>query len=188
MTENELARWLRPLPSPLGWSQAADLSVAQAPVDEGEKLAGRGHDTDLAATALGDAVVVNLELGAAPLPLDSLDGSPAHQAAALFGDVAPLDGRIRLPVAGDEPGPGGQAVGAAEAVNVADLGHEDGPQHRAHPGDPLDHPVAIVISEAAGDVALEHLHLLVVGLDEVPQRLHPSLIGRLLGITVSNKA
>ena len=45
------------------------------------------------------------------------------------------------------------------------------------PGDGLDGLVAGVAGEALGDVALEHLDLAVVDLDQVPQRLHPQGVG-----------
>src|SRR5438270_10553036 len=108
-----------------GVGQATDLSVAQAVVDEGEEFAGGGDPADVAVVApLGDPVRRRLEEGSAPVAADRLDGRPPDELGALFGDRAPLDGGVRLAMAGRQPGPAGQLVGGGEAGDVADLGGE----------------------------------------------------------------
>src|SRR5215211_7339048 len=51
--------------------------------------------------------------------------------------------------------------GASETMNVADLGHEDRRQHRAHPRDGLDRQVADVAGQGRADLAPKHRDLLV---------------------------
>jgi hypothetical protein len=72
-------------------SQATDLAVAQAVVDEDEKFARRRHSPDLSAPAFANAVVVASDGRIGALSGHSLDGGPAHEARALLGDVAPAD-------------------------------------------------------------------------------------------------
>jgi hypothetical protein len=71
---------LRPFRVSPRLGEAADLAVAQAVVDEGEKSAGGCHPPDLVAPPLTDASVVGPDHGVAVLAGDSLDGSPAHEA------------------------------------------------------------------------------------------------------------
>jgi len=70
--------------------QATDLAVAQALVDEDEKCAGRRHAADLGAPTVAHVAVVTSDGSLGPLVVHGLGGSPAHQARALFGDVAPV--------------------------------------------------------------------------------------------------
>jgi hypothetical protein len=62
-------------------------------------------------------------------------------------------------------------------VDVADLGHGDGRQHRTHPGDGLDGEVADVAGQRGGDLPPEHRDLLVVGEKQPPQRGDPQRVG-----------
>ena len=64
--------------------QATDVSVAQAVVDEGEKLACRGDPADGTASVLGDTVMERGDGGGATLAAHGLDRRPAHQPRALF--------------------------------------------------------------------------------------------------------
>ena len=75
-----LRRWV----SLLLDGQAADSSVPEAVVDEGEKLAGRRHPADILAPPIGDAVLVGPDRCRAPLARRGLDRGPADQAAALL--------------------------------------------------------------------------------------------------------
>ena len=59
--------------------QAADVSVAQPAVDEGEDLPRQRDPSDGTAAAFDDAVEVGHDLGRAALTSDALDGGPAHQ-------------------------------------------------------------------------------------------------------------
>jgi hypothetical protein len=78
----ELAPWLCPNPSrPLG--QAPDVAVAQAVVDEQEKLAGRGDAADVAAPPAGDPLVGGRDGVAAVVAGDGFDGSSVGSAAAV---------------------------------------------------------------------------------------------------------
>ena len=85
------------------------------------------------APALGDALVVGFELGTSPEPGDGLDGRPPHEGASVLGDVTLVLGEIGLPVAGREPSPRTELLGAREARDVTDLGHEDGTDGLTHP-------------------------------------------------------
>jgi hypothetical protein len=132
---HEHAPRLRPSRSHrLPWCQAAHLAVTQAVVDQREQLAGGGDAADAGAAPAGDAVKVDGLLAACREPLGGLDGGPADQPRALFGDRAAAHGGVGLAVAGRQPSPGAQLRGGGEAADVADLGDEDGGQHRAHPG------------------------------------------------------
>ena len=51
----------------------------------GEALSRRRHSGDVEAPAIGDAVVVGLDLGPTASLRDRLDGGPAHQLRALLG-------------------------------------------------------------------------------------------------------
>ena len=64
--------------------QATDVSVAQAVVDEGPKLACRGDPADGTASVLGDTVMERGDGGGATLAAHGLDRRPAHQPRALF--------------------------------------------------------------------------------------------------------
>jgi hypothetical protein len=68
---------------------------------------------------------------------------------------------------------------AGEAVHVADLGHKDRRQHRAHPGDGLDRQVANVAGQGLADLPSKHRDLLVVGGKQPPQRGNPQRVGAL---------
>jgi hypothetical protein len=62
-------------------------------------------------------------------------------------------------------------------VEVADLGHEHGRQHRAHPRDGLERQVANVAGQGRGDLPPKHRDLLVVGDQQPPQRGDPQRVG-----------
>ena len=83
--------------------QAADLAVAQAVVDEGEKLAGAGDSADRLAPAVSDAMAQGGDWCGAVLAADSFDRSPAHQPGALLGDVTPRHVGVGLAVSWGEP-------------------------------------------------------------------------------------
>ncbi len=146
-------------------------------VDEGEELAGGGHSADGLAPPIGDTVVVGPDGGGASLVGHRFDCSPAHQPGSLSCDVAPLHSGVRLPVAWGEASPAAQLTRTREAGDVADLGHEDGGQHGAHPTDGLDGPVTVVVVEGSGNASLEHGHLPVDDLDDVAQGLDPGGVG-----------
>ena len=78
---------LRPFRVSPGLSQATDLAVTQAVVDEGEKFAGRCDATDLGAPTFSNVVMVGQDDRVAPLAGHRLDGGPAHVTRALLGDV-----------------------------------------------------------------------------------------------------
>ena len=67
-----------------GLAKAADFSVAQPVVDQGEDPASSRHPADVAAPAGGDAVEVGLELGRRPELLHRLDRRPADESGALL--------------------------------------------------------------------------------------------------------
>jgi len=71
--------------------QATDLTVTQRVVDEDEKFACRRHAADLGAPRFAHAAVVASDGRIGALVGHGLDGCPAHEARALFGDVAPVD-------------------------------------------------------------------------------------------------
>ncbi len=66
---------------------------------------------------------------------------------ALLGDRTSAHLGIGLAVAWCEPRPRAQPVGIGEAPHVTDLGDEHSGQHRAHPVDGLDGPVAGVVAQ-----------------------------------------
>jgi hypothetical protein len=66
-------------------------------------------------------------------------------------------------VAGRQPRPGAQLRRASEPTHLADLGHQDRRQHRAHPRDGLDRQVADVAGQGRADLAPQHRDLLVKG-------------------------
>ena len=69
-------------------------------MDEGEELAGGGDSADGLAPPISHAVMMGPDGGGTPLSVHGLDGGPAHQAAALLGDVATMHGGVGLVVAG----------------------------------------------------------------------------------------
>jgi hypothetical protein len=71
---------LRPFRVSPRLGQATDLPVAQAVVDEGEKLAGRRHPADVRAASLADAAMVGGDGSGPALADDAFDRCPAHQA------------------------------------------------------------------------------------------------------------
>jgi hypothetical protein len=115
------------------------------------------------AAPVGDAVEVGGLLAGCGEPLGGLDGSPADQPGALFGDGAAAHGGVRLVVTRREPSPGAQLGRAGEAMQVADLGHQHRCQHRAYAGDGLDCQVTDITGQPSGDLALQGRDLLVIG-------------------------
>ena len=90
-------------------------------------------------------------------------------------------------MAGGEPGPATQAIGTGEAPDVADLGHEHRAQYGSDPSNGLHRPVADIIDQPVGDVALQGPNLAVEGGDQAPQRVDPGSIGRLEGQLVEGE-
>ncbi len=126
MTRGDRAScWVQPCSrSPFG--QCPDLTIAQAVVDIGEQLAGRGDHADVAFPRSDDAGAVGGEFGARAGALAGLDRCPTHQGGALFSDRTTADGGIRLTMAWGKPSPAGQLFRTVEPVNVTDLGDKDG--------------------------------------------------------------
>src|ERR1700694_5492654 len=87
-------------PDVLGFGEATDLAVAQAVIDQGEKLAGPRPPGALVAPTGRDLSVVIFDLGCSLGVGDRLDRGPAHQSRSLLGDVAPLDLDVGLFVPG----------------------------------------------------------------------------------------
>src|SRR5439155_764423 len=108
----------------LGPSEATELTVAQAVVDEDEELARHRGAGDVLPAAVGDAVIVGLEFRAATNLGDRLDRRPPHQLGALLGDLPATHLAVRLSMLGGEPGPRTQRLGCREASDVANLDHE----------------------------------------------------------------
>src|SRR5438132_2843896 len=100
-----------PVSPGLDQREVADLAVAQAVVDEGEELARHRGPGDVDAAPLGDAVVVDLELGPAVYMGDGLDGRPAQELRSLLGHLAPPSLAVRLAVLGDQEGIEAPALG-----------------------------------------------------------------------------
>src|SRR5271166_7209481 len=159
----------------LGRSETADLVVSEPVEDEREELSGHRNPGLGAPPALGDPVVVGAELLVAlgPVVADRLDGPPAHQSGSLLGDRHPVDRLVGLTVLGGEPGPRAELLGALEAGDVADLGHEDGGQDLADAWELQEGPVAWVVLQLFVHIAVEHGDLTVVELQEVPEGLDP---------------
>jgi len=103
--------------------QATDLSVAQPVVDESEKFTGGGHSADAVASPLCDTAAMGRYQARAAPAAHRLHRHPADQAAALFGDMPPMHGGVRLPMPRREPRPRAQSGGGRETADVADLGH-----------------------------------------------------------------
>src|SRR5680860_1329581 len=105
--------------------EAADVSVTQAVVDEGEQIAGGGDLADALAAAIGDPLAVDAQLGIHGQLLDRreggtdagerLDGSVAGVAVKLLGDQ-PGEERHFVVVGDDEVQQRGdsQPVGACQ--------------------------------------------------------------------------
>src|SRR5438132_3589262 len=166
-----------PVSPGLDQREVADLAVAQAVVDEGEELAGHRGPGDVDAAPLGDAVVVDLELGPAVYMGDGLDGRPAQELRSLLGHLAPPSLAVRLAVLGSESRPRAQRLGTREATDVADLDHEDGAQHPTHAGQGLDGLIAAVVAQSLVDAALEHGDLAIDDRHQVAQRLDARAVG-----------
>ena len=85
--------------------QATDVTVTEAVVDEDEKLAGGRYPPDLGSPAPTHLRMVTPNRGVISLAGDGLDGRPAHEPTALFGDVASADLVVGLVVGGGKSGP-----------------------------------------------------------------------------------
>ena len=111
--------------------QATDVSVAQAVVDEGEKLACRGDPADGTASVLGDTVMERGDGGGATLAAHGLDRRPAHQPRALFGDMPAMHMGVGLAVAWGEPRPraqlGGPPKRATSPISATKIAARTGP-------------------------------------------------------------
>ena len=88
-----------------GPMQAADVPVAHPGEDQFDELSGGGDLADVGSAALSDLVADLPEPGVLAEALDSLDGGPADQCAALFGDPPAVNLGIGLVVFGSQPGP-----------------------------------------------------------------------------------
>ncbi|WBO61390.1 hypothetical protein O1G22_00035 [Streptomyces camelliae] len=121
---------------------------------------------DVPAAAGFDAGPVLGDLGGG-LALDRLHHGPAHQLAALFGDVPATDDGVGLVVPRGQPRPRAQPVGGGEAVHVADLSHKYGRQGRADAGQLLDGPVAGVVAKPFRDATVEHGFLSIEFADQL---------------------
>src|ERR1035438_4119453 len=75
----------------------------------------------------------------------------AQQPRALLSDMPAGDLGVRLTVTGRQPGPRAQLARVLEPGDVADLGDDHRGQHRADAGQLLDHLVAAVTGQQAGD-------------------------------------
>ena len=122
--------------------QAADVVIAQAEEDQHDQLAGRCHDTDVAAPAFPDPVAGLPEAGVTAL--HGLDRGPADQPRALFGDPAAMHGSVGLAMLRVQPGPAGQLRRPREPSDLADLGDEHRRQDGPDPGNGLDREIARV--------------------------------------------
>ena len=78
---------------------------------------------------------------------------------------------------GGEPSPRAQFLGRIEAGDVTDLGHEDGGDDLAHPGQRHDGLIAEVGLELAVDVRVELGDRMLVDVEEVAQRVEAQGIG-----------
>src|SRR2546430_12432107 len=76
--------------------QAADVPVAQPPVDQREQLTGGGDLGDVGPAPLGDAGPGRSDRPAVHA-LHRLDRGPPHQVVALLGDPTTVDLGVRLP-------------------------------------------------------------------------------------------
>lgn len=95
-----------------------------------------------------------------------------------LGDGAAVDLGIGLAVLGGETGPRTQLVRVTEAVDAADLGHEDRGEDRPDPLDGLHGLVAEVVVEPPGDLGADTLDLGVVEVDQAAQRIDASAVAR----------
>src|SRR5262245_8241564 len=138
------------------------------------------HDGVLAALAAGQLVA---DLRAAAGVPGRLDQQPAHMAVADLGDrtLAPLPAGAGA--AGHEPDEGHELLGAAEAAEVADLGHERERAQRvdaaqaAQPGDQL--PPRLPLGRFP-DRPLQLLDACVDEIDRVQVAVEGDLLGRML--------
>lgn len=61
--------------------ETTDLTVSKAVVNEGQELAGHGYPGPVLASALGNALVIGLELRTSSVSRDGFDGGPAERAS-----------------------------------------------------------------------------------------------------------
>ena len=80
---------------------------------------------------------------------DGFDGRPAREVVALACDVAALDLRVGLPVAGRDARPGATLASRGAACGIAHLGDEDRGEDRSDALDRLDGLVALVAFRAS---------------------------------------
>ena len=112
-----------------------------------------------------DAVAVGAQLGPQRLLLHGLDGGPAHQPRALFGDVSADHGGVGFVMAGGQAGPTTQLRRPGEAGDVADLGDKDRGQGWADTRNGLDRVVAAVGGQARRDDVSQPVDVMVIGVD-----------------------
>src|SRR4029453_6447694 len=98
---------------------AADLSVAQAVVDEGEKFASDRDPCDVHPAPFADASIVALEFRAAAHVRDRFDRSPAHQRRSCFGDPPAAHLGIRFSMSRREPSPRTKTFGLNKQSHLA---------------------------------------------------------------------
>jgi hypothetical protein len=82
-----------------------------------------------------------------------------------------VDDLVGLAVLGGEPGPAAELLGRGEAGDVADLGHEDGGDDLAHPGQRHGGLIAGVGLELGVDVRVELGDGPLVDVEQVAQRV-----------------
>jgi hypothetical protein len=105
-------------------------------------------------------------------PLDCLDQRPAQHPRSLPGDMPARDLGVGLAVPRGQAGPRAQLARVPEPGDVADLGDDDGGEHRADAGQLLDHLAAAVGGQQVRDHLAQHGDLGGELAGQLPQRRH----------------
>ena len=84
---------------------------------------------------------------------------------------------VGLAVLGGEPRPGAELLGRVEAADVADLGHEDGGDDLAHPGQGHEGPIFGMTLELGVDAPVELGDGAGIDLEQVAQRVESQRVG-----------
>lgn len=83
--------------------------------------------------------------------------------------MAAAEGGIGFAMPWRRPSPAGQPFWTGKAVNVVDLGDEDGREGGSDSTDLLDHPISAMTGQPVSNHPAEQFDFAVVGVDELQQ-------------------